>query len=101
MKALIVTMSDDTRWSIPVQVIAEHRANYYRQESLSQGRTSTHAEQVYQQELDKGLSSNAELKYWAEEQVRWSDVESHAKQILPYAYDWRFAKKDIVECDES
>lgn len=98
MKYLVVTMPDHSRWRIPVQFIAEHRARFY----VEHDRDLT----IFDDEVAFCLSDEYELKDWASNNMNWSDVIAVADRIpdepveCDYERAWVNAGKEILEMHE-
>lgn len=94
MKYLDLLCTDGSRYRIPAQFIAEHRARYYAEKD---GGTDTYAD-----ELAFTLSSNYELTDWAGGNMDWEDVAAVAVKVeepepLDMQEQWNTAEKEIVE----
>ena len=71
MKALRVTMPDGSMWEVPLEAIAEHRADYFA------ARRSGNRMSLIQQAMKKpGI-----LKEWAQNEMDWDHVKSVAVQV--------------------
>jgi len=95
MKALIVTMPDGSKWSVPVAIIARHRAEAYAEE--------------YGGDVDRSLAEDTlplfesdpfEVEDWAANNMNWKDVAPHARQVeapLPPDYEegWVNREKEV------
>lgn len=100
-KALDVTMSDGSRWRVPVDVIAHNRAEHYAHE--------------YGGDVDRSLnedtiplfeSDDYEIQDWAANNMNWEDVSAHAVQIaepgaVDYQEGWVNGDKRIVEVSDA
>ncbi len=95
---IIVEFSDRTAWSIPIEVIAENRAQAYIEE--------------FDGDLQRSLeedtwplfeSDSDEIFDWARNNMTWADVEGVAEQvevykyIANYNYEWTNAPMEIRE----
>lgn len=76
-KRYVITMEDQSQWSVPVKVIAMNRAAYY-------------ADENFNGDLDRSLQEDTvplfeadeyEIEDWAKNNMSWSDVVSFASQI--------------------
>ena len=76
MKQYVVTMPDGSRWSVPVQVIAEHRAAYYASVDNVDIVEALWADTVPMFEADPG-----EIHEWAAGNMDWADVVNHAQCV--------------------
>lgn len=83
-KSLHVTMPDGSVWSVPVIVIAKHRATSYASE--------------YGNEISRSLSEDTiplfeddeyEIKDWAANNMNWSDVMERATVVTPASVDYQ------------
>lgn len=83
-KMLIVTMPDRSQWSIPVDVIARHRATHF-------------AGRLFDGDIDRSLNEETiplftrdplTIERWCEEMMDWDDVKTHAKQTVPANVDY-------------
>lgn len=78
-KHYTIRMPNGEIWSIPVNVIAKHRAKFY-------------ASTYYAGDIEKSLRLDTEplfewrvssIEYWAKNHMDWSDVESCAALMSP------------------
>ncbi|MBF0146116.1 MAG: hypothetical protein HQL84_09150 [Magnetococcales bacterium] len=78
-KTLTVTMPDRSRWSIPVAIIAQHRAAHF-------------AMRLFDGDVERSLKEDTlplfqnnpyAIERWSEEMMDWDDVKDHAQQIAP------------------
>lgn len=74
MKVLRITMPDGSEWEVPASLIAKHRAGYYEKDEDSK---------AYKNEFKHTMECDHELLDWAPNNMDWSDVAAHAKQVLP------------------
>ncbi|MDL2236799.1 hypothetical protein LJC56_03070 [Christensenellaceae bacterium OttesenSCG-928-K19] len=77
MKRLyVVTMEDGSRWGVPAEIIAKHRAEYY---------ASVDTDTTYQNEYDLMLhwfdEGDYEFADWPKNNMNWSDVKERAVQM--------------------
>lgn len=77
MKRLyVVTMSDGSRWGVPAEVIANHRAVYY---------AKIDPDTTYQEEYDAMIywfdEGDYEFADWAKDNMNWSDVREQAIEL--------------------
>lgn len=95
-KELRVTMPDNSVWGVPVQIIANHRAGYYRSE--------------YGNDLQRSLNEDTlplfesdpyEVEDWAANNMDWKDVQPHARLITAGECDfdegWANGEKEVAE----
>jgi hypothetical protein len=94
---MVLTLSDGSRWSLPISVIAENRANFYKDEfdgdiqrSLDEDTWTLFAEDDY------------EIYDWAGNNMDWDDVEHHLtrlpslEKVLDYYDEWASCEKEIA-----
>ena len=62
-----VEMSDGSRWNVPVQVIADSRDEFYRED-----------EEDTIGSIRDGRLSDSEIQDWAGNDMNWSDVQEFA-----------------------
>lgn len=93
--ALIVTMTDGTRWSVPVEIIAKHRAERYKHEYGGD----------HQRSLDEDTwplfeDDEYEIEDWAANNMNWSDVSDWATKLdakpADYQDGWVNGDKEVV-----
>ncbi len=72
-KRLIVTMSDSSKWSVPVEIIARDRADHYKGEF-----NDDLAESLRNDTLPLFESDSYEIHDWASNSMNWDDVKAHA-----------------------
>ena len=96
----IITMPDDSKWKIPVSVIAEHRAKYYYYAAKGRAIDSgTSFDDIGWEKshlpltVDLFEADDYEAEDWAKNNMNWSDVESHAECVekgnVHYEDGWR------------
>ena len=92
---LYVELQDGSIWSIPVAVIAQHRAEYFRDEFGGEIERSLNEDTIPLFEYD-----DYEVKSWAKHSMNWSDVVDHAMEIegskLDYEDGWSNGHMEIV-----
>lgn len=101
-KYLRVQMSDGTMYDIPAEVIAEHRAGYF--ENNSAEKLSYHSSSVqprlHNAEKEFALNNDETLIEWASKKMKWSELEPFAKKVEPetnsYGIEWPNAPKKII-----
>lgn len=75
-KHYIVTMPNGERWSVPVMVIAEHRARYYAEKYGGNVRKS------YQEDTKQLFEADGDVvEYWAQNHMKWKDVSDKATLV--------------------
>lgn len=98
-KELHVTMPDTSVWAVPVDIIARNRALAYADE--------------FGGDVDESLNEDTNplfesdpysIEDWAENNMNWSDVSAHARQVSPpkesnFEEGWRNGKKEIKNID--
>jgi len=72
----VVSFSNGEKWSVPVRIIATHRARYYAIEFSNDLQTSLEKDTIPLFESD-----HYEIDEWAKNNMDWSDVEEHASCI--------------------
>jgi hypothetical protein len=99
MKYLRVTMSDGSRWDVPVEVIARSRATYYASEFGGDAEKSLKEDTLPLFEED-----SYEIEDWAASNMNWSDVAEVARRApdvpkpeVDYQEGWLNGDKEIVE----
>lgn len=79
-KKLIVTMSDKTRWAIPADLIARHRARYYAERDSKRDDVDYYME-IFHAEVEIALNDEYELLDWASNSMDWKDVARFARFV--------------------
>lgn len=83
----IVTMPDESKWAVPVRIIAESRAKYYANADEVSFEESLNEDTVPLFESD-----HYEIHDWAANNMNWRDVKDSAVQIerpnLDYEDGW-------------
>lgn len=83
-KRYVVEMPNGERWSVPVRLIAEHRAKHYAHE--------------FDDDLAKSLIEDTgplfdqdeyEIEDWARNNMNWDDVSSKAKMLATGETDYQ------------
>lgn len=102
-KYLRVQMSDGTMYDIPAEVIAEHRASYFEDNSAEKltYHSSITQPRLYRQEKEFALNNDEILIEWAEKKMKWKEIEPHAKKVEKedsYDKEWPVAKKKVICC---
>ncbi|WP_252891768.1 hypothetical protein [Thermoclostridium stercorarium] len=102
-KILRVKMSDGTVYDIPAEVIAEHRARYF--ENNSALKLTYHASsmkpRLYGPEMEFALNNDDILIGWAQTRMTWKELEPHAVKVdtdKDYDKEWPTAEKKIITC---
>lgn len=98
-KELRVTMPDNSVWGVPVQIIANHRAGYYRDEFGGLLSRSLAEDTIPLFQADP-----FEVKDWAANNMNWADVKPHARLITAGECDfdegWCNGEKEVVEATD-
>lgn len=88
-------MPDGSKWDVPAEVIAAHRAAYYSK--------TTDANDVdFKSEFAVAMYDEYELSDWAENNMNWSDVATHAKRVESnpsepdYQEGWVSGLKEVI-----
>ena len=91
-KYLRVTMPDGSKWDVPADLIAQHRAAYFLKD-----RSAPEFDKQVQWDLDHPEN----LIEWAEGDMNWSDVRIHATRVFDGSVDyqdgWVNGEKEVVE----
>jgi hypothetical protein len=101
-KVLRVQMSDGTVYEIPALIIAEHRADFFEDNSAK--KLTYHASSVQPRlrsaEIEFALKNDNVLLEWASSRMKWKDLEKHAVKVYPdtqsYEKQWAEAPKQII-----
>ena len=101
-KYLRVEMSDGTIMIFPAEIIAEHRAGYFEDNSAE--KLSYHSSSVQPRlhlaEKEFAMNNDEILIEWASKNMKWSELEPHAKKVEPetnnHEAEWPNAPKKIV-----
>lgn len=93
MKVLVVHFEGAGSYTIPVEFIAENRADYYCERDPD----ANHIE-----EMEYALADEFELIEWAQNNLNWVDVEDVATflpQIIEFDLDalWPNAEMEVIE----
>lgn len=80
-KSYVVTMPDGSKWSVSVQHIALHRANYYAEADL--------LNEDLKATVELFESDEFEIEDWANNNMDWDDVKDVAKCIKPAEVDYQ------------
>lgn len=86
-KYLEVEMPDNSRWAVPIRLIAEHRAAYYAKADFDEfgGDVALSLKEDTEPLFE---SDHYEIEDWAQNNMNWKDVKPHAKQIALAKIDW-------------
>lgn len=99
-KYLRVKMSDGSIYDIPAEVIAEHRANYYENNSAEKlaYHSSSIQPRLRKAEKEFALDNDEVLVDWATNKMDWKYVEKFAVKVdlNNYEEEWKSAEKQII-----
>ncbi len=101
-KYLRVQMSDGTMYDIPAEIIAEHRAGYFENNSAEKlaYHSSSVQPRLHLAEKEFALNNDEILIEWASKKMGWKDLEAYAKKVEPETNnnetDWPDAPKKVV-----
>lgn len=96
-KQFIVTMPDNSRWGVPIEIIARDRAKHYANEFDGDVERS-----LAEDTLPLFENSDYEVEAWAANNMNWSDVEKHAVRLaqsepeIDYQDGWVSGDKEVV-----
>jgi len=99
-KYLRVRMSNGSMYDIPAEVIAEHRANFF--ENNSAEKLAYHSSSVQPRlriaEKEFALNNDDVLIDWATNKMDWKDIEKFALKVdnNDYEEEWKTVEKQIV-----
>src|SRR5690554_5890940 len=99
-KYLRVRMSDGSLYDIPAEVIAEHRANYF--ENNSAEKLAYHSSSVQPRlrkaEKEFALNNDEDLIDWATNKMDWKDIEEFALKVdlNDHEEEWKSVDKQII-----
>lgn len=94
-----VTMADGSVWSIPVDVIAKNRAEFF----VLTGYFET-IEESLEDTIQLFESDDYSIEDWAENNMNWSDVSGIAKMVSPasnikFQEGWMNGDKEVVNAE--
>lgn len=89
-------MPDGHKWDVPISVIAEHRANYYKKEFDGNLERSLKEDTIPLFEEDE-----FEIEDWAANNMNWSEVIRFATRAsfspeVDYQEGWVNGKKELI-----
>lgn len=95
-KSLEVTMPDDSVWSVPVEIIATHRA----QQRISEN-DGSFARSLQDDTNALFNSDSFEIEDWASNNMNWDDVKTFAVKVdsgecVDYQKGWVNGDKEVV-----
>lgn len=102
-KYLRVKMPDGSVYDIPAEIIANHRANYFENNSAEKltYHSSSVRPRIYRQEKEFAISNDHILIKWAETRMQWKELEPFAVKVdsdVNYEEAWPRAEKQIICC---
>ena len=96
-KVLRITMPDSSKWDVPVIIIANDRANYYKDEF-----NNDLNESLEKDTLPLFRESDYEIVDWAANNMDWDDVKEFAKQVpdspkpVDFQEGWLNGEKEVL-----
>lgn len=99
MKYLRITMPDNSKWDVPVSVIASNRAFYYGEKHKDEFPTIVDARKDTEELFN---SDPFEIEDWAQNNMNWSYVSAHAVKVsdpdkVDYQEGWVNGEKEVLE----
>lgn len=95
-KYYVVEMPDQSKWAIPVRIIAENRATYY-----ANADDISFFESLNEDTAPLFESDNYEIHDWAANNMNWRDVKDHAIQVQEsdfcYEDGWANGEYEVLE----
>ena len=100
MKYLQVTLSDGSKWAVPVDIVAQNRAKYYAHEFGDDIKRS-----LDEDTLPLFNGSPYDVQDWATNNMNWSDFEGHRIKTkeapMPdFQEEWVNGTFEVIERDE-
>ncbi|HZK26889.1 MAG TPA: hypothetical protein VFD00_05030 [Thermoclostridium sp.] len=101
-KYLRVQMSDGATYDIPADIIAEHRAGYFDNNSAEKltYHSSSIQPRLYSTEKEFALGNDEILVKWAATKMKWKEIEPYAKKVETdnddYENEWSTADKKVI-----
>ena len=95
-------MPDGSKWDVPCDRIAQHRAAYYAKKDTGMTTGDLFAV-AFTSEYEYTMGDDYELKDWAANNMNWKDVKSCAVRVVEsaavtdYQDGWVNGEKEIVE----
>lgn len=77
-KHFVVSMPDGFDYAVPIEVIARNRAEYYADKDYS----GDVAKSLIDDTLPLFSSDEKEIRDWASNNMDWTDVRDHSRQLL-------------------
>ena len=88
----IITMPNQSKWKLPVRVIAESRAQHYLGAFPSMTQAMDDTRELFE-------SDDYEIEDWAKNNMNWSDVREHAQMVeegdIDYEEGWANGEVEI------
>jgi hypothetical protein len=100
-KVIRVTMPDGSRWDVPADVVATHRAHEFAKDEGYQPGTPDY-DGEFQIAHEYALAEHDELLDWAANNMNWADVEGvavlveAAPEVVDYQEGWINGEKEVV-----
>lgn len=98
-KALRVDMPDGSRWDVPVMIVAQNRAEYYKDEFDGDIERS-----LEEDTLPLFKADSYEIHDWAANNMSWSDVVEFAERVfldgktaVDFEDGWANGEYEIIE----
>ena len=95
-KELHITMPDESVWAVPVNMIANHRAEYYAHEFGGDVQRS-----LAEDTLPLFRASDYEIEDWAANNMNWCDIQHAARCVtagdVDYQEGWVNGEKSVKE----
>lgn len=95
-KELHITMPDESVWAVPVELIANHRAEYYAHEFGGDVQRS-----LAEDTLPLFRANDYEIEDWASNNMNWSNVQHAARCVktgdVDYQEGWVNGEKSVKE----
>lgn len=97
--AIRVSMPDGSKWDVPSDLVAKHRAQYYAKLDTARN-PQKNFQSVFQEEFQATMVDEECLIDWAESNMNWSDVRLYAVRVsapdIDYQDGWVNGEKTIV-----
>lgn len=103
---LRITMPDGSKWDVPAELIAEHRASHYAEKDTGKSSGPEYLA-AFRREVhwllgdERVPGDENELADWAANNMNWEDVAAHAVQAVPpaagdYQEGWVNGEKELI-----
>jgi len=96
MKIIELSFEDGEKWQIPLEFVAKHRADYYKNKAKIEEDNSF----SYKNEIDFVMEDNYEGHDWLQNNMDFEDFENVVKIITndePKTKDWINAEAEIKD----